>query len=347
MRHMKLHTLSILVLSSILTIGFEAHAQLDPNMEAAVDCSSAECMFRGNSQTRDAVAGFQKIPTTGEAKMYKVSRYEDNLDYVVDRRVETQFAPIGELETNAVTTDANGNQIRFYGTAVLISPCYIITNHHNVFGDDVHPVAGKDYSMKFRVGVGAAVGTAFLGSTEATPVAWGNRGACNANDWAIMKLKTCVGSRPEIGWMEISNKTAQQFSGVDIAVGGFAGDRARGQLSFSTGKATTIDNANGMLRHSASSAPGQSGGAVMIKEDGILKLAGLDTLEFLDKETKSNRFATYSERYANEFTSIGDIVNRPDIKALLDQDKSDHGSINPALTRFARPTPAKNAPQST
>jgi V8-like Glu-specific endopeptidase len=348
MRNMKLHTICILALGSILTGGFEAKAQLDPNMEASVDCSVADCMFRGNPQTRDAIAGFQKLPTTnGEMKLQKVSRYSDNMDYVVDRRVETQFAPIGELESVASTYDKNGNELKAYGSATLISPCYIITNHHVAFGDDLRPVPGKDYSMKFRVGVGPTPDTAFLGNTIATPVAWGERGACNTDDWAIMKLKTCVGARADIGWMETSRKTIQQLVGVDIAVAGFAGDHQRGELSFSTGRAMSIDPANGFLKHSASAVGGQSGGAVMVKEDGILKLAGMHTTESVDYKTNSNQFNTYSDKYSNEFISIEDIVSRPDIKMMLDQDKAAHGNQNPALTRLSRPIPSRQSAQST
>jgi V8-like Glu-specific endopeptidase len=229
----------------------------------------------------------------------------------------------------------------------LISPCYIITNHHVVFGDDLRPVPGKDYSMKFRVGVGAAVDTAFLGNTIATPVAWGERGACNTDDWAIMKLKTCVGARADIGWMETSKKTVQQLVGVDIAVAGFAGDHQRGELSFSTGRAMAIDPANGFLKHSASAVGGQSGGAVMVKEDGVLKLAGMHTLEFFDRANNTNKFDTYTDRYSNEFISIEDIVSRPDVKMLLDEDRAAHGGVNPAAVRLARPIPSRQSPQST
>lgn len=348
MRNMTLHTICILALGSVLTVGFEAKAQLDPNMEAAVDCSVADCMFRGNPQTRDAIAGFQKLPTTnGEMKLQKVSRYSDNMDYVVDRRVETQFAPIGELESVAVRHDKQGNEIRSYGSATLVSPCYILTNHHVVFGDDLDPVPGKDYTMKFRVGVAPTPEAAFLGNTIATPVTWGQRGACNSDDWALMKLKTCVGARADIGWMETSNKMPEQLVGADIAVAGYAGDHARGELSFSTGRATAIDPANGLLKHSASAVGGQSGGAVMIKEDGILKLAGMHTLEFADYDKKTNQFDTFTDRHANEFVNVGYIVNRSDVKMLLDEDKAAHGGVNPARVRLARPIPSRQSPQST
>ncbi len=346
MRNMKLHTICILAVSSILTIAIEANAQLDPNMEAAVDCSVAECMFRGNSQARDAIAGFQKLPTfNGEAKLQKVSRYEDNMDYVVDRRVETQFAPIGELESVGTGRDSRGQEVRFYGSAVLISPCYVITSHHVAFQGDTEPVEGKDYSMKFRVGVSSNPESAFLGNTVATPVKWGRLGACNANDWAIMKLKTCVGARPDIGWMEVSKSSAEQLVSKNIASAGYAGDRARGSLSFSVGKATKVNPVNGLVKHSASYAPGQSGGAVMVVEDGILKLVGLNTTEYVDHKTGSNQFGTYSDEKANEFFSISEVVNRADIKAMLDADKAQY-ETNPALARLARPMPRRNQAQS-
>jgi V8-like Glu-specific endopeptidase len=340
MRNMKPLTICLLVLSSILTIGLDASAQLDPNMEAGVDCVDANCMFRGNSQTHDAVAGFQKLPTNGgEAKLYKVNRFEDNMGSTVDRKVDTQFSAIGELESNATMKDAKGNDLHYYGSAVLISPCYIITNHHVAFGDDADPIPGKDYSMKFRVGT--SPNAAFEGNTVATPVKWGNIGMCGSSDWAIMKLKTCVGGRPEYGWMESSRlKTADLLkNSTTVAVAGFAGDHQRGELSIGIGKVKGYDKPGNMLKYSAPMSSGMSGGAVIVIEDGIMKLAGINAVELHDVSNPKNVFSKYSEEHANEFLSVSEILNRSDIKEMLDQDKASVG-LNPALVRFSRPLPS-------
>jgi hypothetical protein len=99
MRNMKLHTICILALGSILTMGFDASAQLDPNMEAGVDCSNSDCMFRGNSQVRDGLGGLQKLTTAnGDAKLIKVNEYADNPEKVLNRSTQVRFQGIGMVQ---------------------------------------------------------------------------------------------------------------------------------------------------------------------------------------------------------------------------------------------------------
>ena len=339
MYNMKLHTICTLTVSSILTIGLNAAAQLTPDMEASATCE-ADC-FRGNSQAHDGLGGLQKIP-----KFQNVNLYEDNMGSSVDRNVETQFSAIGELEANAVTKDKNGKDVRSYGSAVMISPCYIMTNHHVAFGDDPTPLPGKDYSMKFRVG--ATPNAAFIGNTEATPVKWGNLGMCGANDWAIMKLKSCVGARADIGWMEGSKMTARDLvaQSADVAVGGYAADHKRGDLSIGVGKVKGFDKPANMLKYSAPMAHGMSGGAVIVMEDGILKLAGINAVGKHNGAVKEQTvYSKYSDENANEFLSANEVLNRADIKEMLDEDKAAVGP-NPALGRFARPLPSAAAAAS-
>lgn len=261
------------------------------------------------------------------------SRYRDNPQVIVNRRASYPFSPIGELESVSITRDITGTEVRSYGTGVLISPCYVITNHHVVFGDDIRPIRGKDYTMKFRIGVGVTSDVAFLGNTVATPATWGNKGAANTNDWAILRLKTCVGGRLDTGWMEVSSKSAADLIGADVAVAGYAGDRGRGEMSLSVGKAVSIDPANNFLRHSASAVAGESGAAVMIRENGMLKLVGMHTLEFTDRDSDNNVFDIYTDDHTNEFITVSYIVSREDIKAMLDEDKARY-IANPAADRL-------------
>jgi V8-like Glu-specific endopeptidase len=269
------------------------------------------------------------------------TRYRDNLDWVIDRRAAPQFMPIGELESVATMRDDKGNTVRIYGTGVLISPCHVITNHHVVFGDDVDPKPGKDYSMLFRAGVSPNAGTAFQGHTVAKPVVWGRRGAVHSNDWAILKLATCIGAKAEIGWMEPTSLDSSRLIGKDIAVVGFAGDNDRGELSFSVGKAWSVDPANNLILHSASAAPGQSGGAVLVREGGVTRLAGVDTMEIFKfgyKRVRDTEETFHPCSFddsqddlcnANLFITVNDFLKRTDVKAMLDEAKAIYGR-NPA-----------------
>ena len=278
------------------------------------------------SQSRNVPAIWISPTTSSVGDLKPISRYRDNIDFVIDRKAFPQFLPIGELETVAWYKDGLGNAGHHYGTGFLISPCYVITNNHVVFSA-IRPEPEKDYSLLFRVGL-PPDGKAFLGNTKAIPVVWGTLGAAQRDDWAILKLTTCVGARPDIGWMEASELPASEVTGKKVGVAGYTGDHSRGVLSFGIGLAGMRDRANGMFRHSASSAPGESGAPVMINENGVLKVLGIDTLEFLGNGG-GNIFDTYTERFANEFTAIAAIFKNNDIKAMIENDRRRVGH-NPA-----------------
>ncbi len=266
-----------------------------------------------------------------------VSRYRNNPEYVVDRRANPEFSFIGEIESSDTLYDKSGNVLHYYSTAIIVSPCLALTNHHVVFGDELRPQPGKSYAMKLRAGVSPNRSIPFLGSTTATPVAYGRRGAAASDDWALLRLTSCIGERPEIGWIDFSLKSPADLIGNAVAVAGFAGDRNRGCLSFSLGKAMSIDPANGMVKYSASASGGQSGGAVLMKEDGETRLVGIHTLEFLGPGGV-NTFDAYDPQQANEFTPLANILNHPEVRKLIADDRA-RALRNPAHRRQVAPWP--------
>lgn len=134
------------------------------------------------------------------------NRFRDNPEFAVDRVREPWTAAIGELEsiTAKVAPRASGYaEERRMGTGFLISPCYALTAHHVVYGDDITPEPGIDYRMKFRAGTSETA--PFAGNTTATLVTSGFRDDSSRNDWALLRLTNCIGKQPEIGWLETSN----------------------------------------------------------------------------------------------------------------------------------------------
>ena len=153
-------------------------------------------------------------------------RCGDTMRTVIDRRAETQFAPIGELETESPRPNYKGVPPRWRGTGVLISPCYVITNHHVAYGPDDRPIPSKNYRMLFHFGVTKTA--AFNRHTVATPLPdkAGSKGILGANDWAILKLTTCVGAN--LGWFETDNVWNLLEGDAEVAALGYAGDTERG-----------------------------------------------------------------------------------------------------------------------
>lgn len=266
--------------------------------------------------------------------------FKTNPIIAVDRAVETQFAPMGELESLGVERDKNGEAIQWFGTGFLVSPCYIITNHHVVFGNSLSAVPGKDYSMKFHVGVGPD-GTGFFGETVATLVVWGEREKNGRNDWALLKLKTCVGApKFNVGWFEVALRSSDQLVGTSVAAVGFATDDRRGILSASLGKVFEPVSNSGLLKTSAALRDGQSGGGVFQFDRGRMSLVGIATMSLGEKSHPLGDIPdAYSSDRANEFLNIAPILNRPEVRTLLDADRALVGNVNAASNRFSRPFP--------
>ena len=336
MRNTKLHTICILALSSILTIAIEAQAQLDPNMEASAGCS-VNCFFEGNSQASDNMRGLSKIPM--QPRLQKINEFQDNPSQPVNDTVRPQFAPVGIVERE---TNIGNNQIRRdSGSAVIVSPCFVLTNHHVAFGEDLTPVAGKDYSMTFRGGMGDDT-RGFAGNTKATPVVWGAMDRRGRNDWALMKLDNCVGQLDQFGWVEATRYSQQNLVNkhAPMAAIGYTSSNAAG-AKFSNGTVRGIDAITGMMQFDGSLDHGQSGGALFTMEDGVMKLAGIGTSGRHD-EGGATTFSTWGADRSNLAQGAFEILNDASVKRILDADKASFGRQNPGSTRLARPLPRTN-----
>lgn len=269
------------------------------------------------------------LPTTPAA----ANRFRDNPERVVDRAKETWTSPIGELQSrNHVKNPANPEAEEFVlmGTGVLVSPCYIVTAAHVPFGHDIEPIQGKDYRMTFRAGTSASA--AFAGNTTATPVIIGERdNFSGGDDWALMKLNNCVGSRPELGWYESAAKLPRELVGLRAISLGYEADAPRGSLFLGSGHFIDIDRRRALIMFDGSMQPGSSGGPVLILSGGALKIAAVNVAEI-----GSSHGATY-ERFSRDTANLSrstDFLSKTYIRALLEADKAAFGRPNPAAERL-------------
>lgn len=257
--------------------------------------------------------------------------YLDNPPHVVDRLSETYLAPVGELEANSSVIE-DGKSVRHVGSGVLISPCYILTSAHVPLGSDPVARPGKSYHMTFRAGVGKTA--PFLGSTMAKLVLASKREIDGGNDWALMRLNSCVGTRQDFGWFDVTTKWNRLLVNEQILAVGYAGSSSRGVMMGSVGKVMSHNANSGNLRVSASFTNGQSGGAVLVLEDGQVKLAGMPTFQNRDSTNiNKGEFDTYSDLRSNEFINAAAIVNRREVRALLQADLARWGIANPNAER--------------
>ena len=218
------------------------------------------------------------------------NEFRDNPSRVVSLADYPQFSVVGHLQRDVQLPD--GRIAQHMGSAVIVSPCYALTNFHVAFDGDFQPIPGKDYTHIFRAGVGSD-GSGFEGHTSAFPVLWGDAAQ---NDWAILRLKHCVGTLANFGWIEVSRRSQIELSAdhARVAVVGYSYRQNRAKLSMGIGQVLGINPESQMLSLDASGAKGQSGGAIFVLEDGRLKLGGVFTEERLkpsDKRALSGQVA--------------------------------------------------------
>lgn len=262
----------------------------------------------------------------------EANRFRDNPERVVDRARETWTSPIGELERDVVSKMKDGlpDVVSTVGSAFLVSPCYIMTAAHVVYGDELSPLIDKDYTLQFRAGTSAT--SAFAGKTTATPVISGNRDIAHRNDWALMKLNNCVGQRPELGWLEPSKKRLRLSSGKEVITLGFEALQERGALSAAQGRVLQAHLEDDLFKTDATFLPGQSGGPVLSIEDGTLVVSGMNVAELGLLQGKT--YDHYTPDHANLIIDVTRILAKPYIKAILDDDKAAFGQPNPAAERL-------------
>lgn len=261
--------------------------------------------------------------------------YKNTPRVAVDLNKAPQFSVVGQLTWQKIL--ANGDTVEYQGSGTIISPCYVLTNYHVIDG-----AVGE---IRFRAGQRGDPGM-FAGDTTAAPAMVSDYHNDHTDDWAIMRLHQCAGRVKGYGWAEITTRTTRQLIAAHTKVG-LAGysykTRTNARMSYSTGTITGLwpyDHRSMMF--SASMTPKQSGSPLFAMEDGIMKLVGLNTAQVRGYDASGKEidiFPTYSIESANLAQGVFEILNRPEVKALLDADKATVGA-NPTLYRLSAALPA-------
>ena len=208
-----------------------------------------------------------------------------------------------------------------------------MTAAHTVYGKDLTPVKNKDYAMTFRAGPSTT--SPFKGNTLATPVVAGGRTILGSNDWAIMKLSACIGKLPEFGWFEAAHTNSDGMIGKGLVALGYPADDSRGELALGAGTAVGIEKKTGLIKFTGSAAPGESGGPVLLVENGMIRVAGISVAE--KGPGGGPTYLTYTDEHSNLVQNAADVLNSAKTKAILDADKAAFGQPNPAAERSTRP----------
>lgn len=253
------------------------------------------------------------------------------------------YAPIGVVTTvNAVSASDDGTrQIRTRGTGFLVSPCYVLTNYHAVFGLDYDgPDAGRDYSVTFSVGVDPDF--AFRWQVRGAPVRWGAFNQRKEHDWALVRLEGCVGGQQDIGWLETTPEPAKTMPGLSVVLAGYPSDKSADSLWAQPpcrieGQQPGTDK----VLHGCAVHSGASGAPLIETGRGAPMVVAIQCGEL---NATAGPIATYDPRYANTAVTIAEVFADAEVVGLLDADRAAFPGGNPIL---ARAGPAAPAPQPT
>lgn len=253
------------------------------------------------------------------------------------------YAPIGVITTDAAVpaSEDGKRQIRTRGTAFLVSPCYVLSNYHAVFGLAFDgPDEGRDYSTTFSVG--ADPDYTFRWQVHATPVRWGAFNRKKEHDWALLKLDGCVGGQPDIGWLETGAETPADLKGSTVAFAGFPSDKALTSLWVQTDcKVEGPQPGTVKILHACSVRTGASGSPLIATHGGAPRAVAIQCGELNATRDPLRR---YDPKYANTAVTLAEVLADPEVKAALDADRAAFPGPNPALNTPAPAAPTAPAP---
>ena len=298
----------------------------------SLEASAAESLLNNAVYTQDSSCNsFTKL-------LHKINVFSSD---GTDPRTEQardgdgkMFAPIGLIEPRNPVPSLDPNDVdavtherklvKSHSTSFLISPCYVLTNYHSVFGGSKEP-SDKFVASFFNFDPE----TKSNKMTRATPVAWGNynQSTKRADDWALVKLDACVGKK--IGWLETDVRNTGELYNKEVASAGYPIDKKVTSLWIHRGcrfieySPTNYENTffnNCATRHASSGSP------VFDLENGYPQVLALQAS---DRGGQEQILKSYSSDKANVAIDIRVIL--PKINQIISDDKMAFGSKNPSL----------------
>ena len=168
--------------------------------------------------------------------LHRVTVFSDDPNSIHDpRHVQPQtgadkmFAPIGLIWTNHPQPDqgtAHTSHLHM-GTAFLVSPCYVLTAYHVVFGYRTgfrHGEQQPEQEVSATFGVGGK-------TAHAVPVKYGRFSMFPGQDWALLRIEPerghrCLGEHPNIGWLQLAPLPASTATKKSLSVAGYPADKS-------------------------------------------------------------------------------------------------------------------------
>jgi V8-like Glu-specific endopeptidase len=281
------------------------------------------------------------------ALLHRVAVFSDNPEAVHDPRyqqsqtgTDTMFAPIGLIRTNGRVPDdfspAAASHLHL-GTAFLVSPCYVLTDFHVVFGSrTTKPEPDQDHSATFILN---------KKMIRAVPAAYGEFYRFRGRDWALYSLEPdadhrCLGEDPAVGWVRLAPLDRAAAQDKSLSIAGYPSDRSFSSLWRQDAcrlyeRQGNIEN-DGMWTTDCATRPGASGSPIFFVQDGVLNVVAIMS-GHIGPTNDREILPKWDANRANLALDIGKIVSsEPEFLRLIALD----------LDRFARSKVAPAPPAS-
>lgn len=237
------------------------------------------------------------------------------------------YMPVGHVTTNGpVPITADGaRRVRTQGTGFLVSPCYVLTNYHAVFGLAFDgPEPGVDYRITFSVGDAANAR-----QVQGSATYWGAFNSTIDHDWALVRLDECIGAEPQIGWMELRAEAPQVMAGREVALAAYPRDRDRQRLWVQPScRVQGVGRGRIKVLHDCAVAVGASGGPLIDFSTGAPSVVAVQSGEL---NATPGVFNAYDAQYANTAVTVAEILDSPGVAEALAADKAAFGNPNQAI----------------
>jgi V8-like Glu-specific endopeptidase len=252
------------------------------------------------------------------------------------------YAPVGAVITGApvAASDDGTKQIRTRGSAFLVSPCYVLTNYHAVFGLAFDgPDPNRDYAATFSVG--ADPDYMFRWRVTARPVRWGAFNKRKEHDWALLKLDGCVGGQADIGWLDLSDQPGPAMAGAMVSLAGYPADKTGNTVWVQSGcRIEGMQDGTAKVLHECSVHVGASGGPLIQQA----KTAAVVAIQCGELNSTASPLTRWDARHANTAVTIAEVLQDAEARALIEADIAAFPGANPMLDGSEQPVPTTLAP---
>ncbi len=277
--------------------------------------------------------------------LHRVTVFSDDPNAIHDPRhpqpqtgADKMFAPIGLIWTNHPQPDQGSaltSHLRM-GTAFLVSPCYVLTAYHIVFG---HRTGYRKGTVQAEQDVSATFGVGGK-KARAVPVKYGRFSMFPGQDWALLRLEPerghrCLGEDPNIGWLQLAPLSAPMATKKSLSVAGYPSDKSCASLWRQDTcrfyeRYHDVEN-DGLWTTDCATRPRSSGAPIFFVENGELKVVAVMS-GHLGNDAENKILPKWDPQRANLALDVGKIIaSEPDVPKLIKTD----------IDRFGRPNPAR------